>query len=377
MNGRIVLLGGGQLARMSALAAYRLGFEVGVVVPGELHGPAADVATRRWFADWLEPSQLQDIAEWGGAVTLENEFLHPDILAAFQERGLVVIPSPATLFRVQDKLSQKSALKSAGIPVAEFAGVIDERSVLSFAARHGWPVVLKSRTQGYDGYGNALAKGPEDLPAALAQLEGRGAGLMVEAFVPFRRELAIMIARNATGEVAYPLVETIQQNHICHTVLAPAAGAGAAATSAREMATAALDAIGGQGLYGIEFFELQDGALLVNEIAPRPHNSGHYTIDACATSQFENHVRAVAGLPLGSPAMLSPAAVMVNVLGTTSEPASPALLAGALAEEGVRVHLYGKRHSRPGRKMGHVTALGATLEEARARATRAAGRIRL
>jgi 5-(carboxyamino)imidazole ribonucleotide synthase len=237
----------------------------------------------------------------------------------------------------------------------------------------GWPVVLKARRLGYDGYGNATVRGPGEIMGAWARLGAPERALLVEAYVPFVRELAAMVARSPTGAVGvYPVVETVQTNHICRTVRAPAAVSPETAARAAAIARRAVEGVGAVGVVGVELFETAGGELLYNELAPRPHNSGHYTIEGCATSQFENHLRAILGLPLGSAEMVAPAAVMVNVLGRYDGPAEPRGLAEALAVPGAHVHLYGKRRSRPGRKMGHVTALGHTIADAEAIATRAA-----
>jgi 5-(carboxyamino)imidazole ribonucleotide synthase len=256
--------------------------------------------------------------------------------------------------------------------------------------------VLKARRNGYDGYGNATVRTPDEIAPACERLGWPERALLVEAWVPFRRELAVMVARGRGGEcVVYPVVETIQRNHICHVVRAPAAIDPALATRAAALAQRAVEAVDGVGVFGVELFEIaaagdggdgqggaadsdgQAGDILYNEIAPRPHNSGHYTIEGCVTSQFENHLRAVLGLPLGGAEMVAPAAVMVNLLGTKMGPAVAEGLADALAVPGAHVHIYGKPTARVGRKMGHVTALGQTLAEAETTARAAADAISL
>lgn len=242
----------------------------------------------------------------------------------------------------------------------------------------GWPLVLKARRNGYDGYGNATVRHPDELAAAWQRLAARGSPLLVEAWVPFARELAVMVVRGRDGEArAYPVVETVQQNHICHVVRAPAPMSPEEAAAATALALRAVEAVAGVGIFGVELFELPDGHVLFNELAPRPHNSGHYTIEGCVTSQFENHLRAVLGWPLGPTGLRAPAAVMVNLLGRRDGPVAPGALEAALAVPGAYLHLYGKRESRVGRKMGHVTALGASLAEAEAVARRAAGLVDL
>jgi 5-(carboxyamino)imidazole ribonucleotide synthase len=237
--------------------------------------------------------------------------------------------------------------------------------------------MLKARRDGYDGRGNVIVQGPEEAEQACARLGAPRRELYAEAFVPFERELACLIVRDRDGQIAqYPVVETLQDPalHICRQVLAPADVPKEVAVQAAGVARGAVEAVDGLGAFGVELFLLQDGQVAINELAPRPHNSAHYTIEACWASQFDNHVRAVLGLPLGEPGLRAPAAVMVNLLGSSSDPVEAE---AALAEPCAFVHLYGKAENRPGRKMGHVTALGDTLDEARQRAEAAARRVRL
>jgi 5-(carboxyamino)imidazole ribonucleotide synthase len=273
-------------------------------------------------------------------------------------------PTADTLSLVQDKLRQKTVFAAAGLPVARFADAPNRESARQF----GFPAVLKMRRNSYDGKGNATVRAAADLDAAWTKLDGDLQALYVEEFCPFARELAIIVTAGADGAVVrYPVVETINREHICCVVKAPVE-----LTAVADMAERAVAAIGGVGSFGLEFFQLADGRVLLNEIAPRVHNTGHYTIEACVCSQFENHVRAVLGWPLGSPALVAPAAAMVNLLGYGDGPGTAVGLAEALRVPGAHVHVYGKTRSARGRKMGHVTALGATPEEAAAIAQRAA-----
>lgn len=373
--GQIAILGGGQLARMTAEAAAQLGLEVAILERGP-GSPAGRIAAREVVGGWSDHDALAALAEGALVVTLENEFVDVGSLAWLEQQGSLVFPSSATLATVQDKLAQKRFMAAAGVPVPRFRGVESQHDVESAAAEWGWPLVLKARRDGYDGYGNATLRTPGDVEPACQRLGWPRRALLVEAWVPFERELAVMVARGHGGACAvYPVVETVQRDHICHIVRAPAPVSGDVATRAAEIARRAVEAIGGIGVFGVELFVTADGAVVFNEIAPRPHNSGHYTIEACRTSQFENHLRAVLGLPLGDPALVSPAAVMVNLLGTRTGPTRAEGLATALGIAGAHVHLYGKVASRVGRKMGHVTALGETLIEAEERARRAADAI--
>ncbi|HEX8033658.1 MAG TPA: 5-(carboxyamino)imidazole ribonucleotide synthase [Ktedonobacterales bacterium] len=371
------ILGGGQLARMTAEAAARLGVEV-AILEKEAGSPAARIAAREVVGGWTDRERLAELAAGTLAVTLENEFVDAPSLGWLAEQGVAVFPTSATLAAVQDKLAQKQFMRAAGVPVPEFAEVRTQEDIARAAEVWGWPVVLKARRNGYDGYGNATLRGPEDIMPACERLGFPERELLVEAWVPFVRELAVMVTRGRGNSCAvYPVVETIQQNHICNVVRAPAAIAPAVAEQAAAIARRAVEAIAGIGVFGVELFETAGGRVLYNEIAPRPHNSGHYTIEGCVTSQFENHLRAVLGLPLGSTDLVAPAAVMVNLLGMRNGPARADGLAEALSVAGAHVHIYGKVASRVGRKMGHVTALGATLEEAEMRARAAADALRL
>jgi len=236
--------------------------------------------------------------------------------------------------------------------------------------------VLKARRNGYDGKGNFTVETEKDIPTAWKALNGDRNELYAEAFCDYVAELAVIITRARDGKVAvYPLVETIQKNHICHTVRAPGAVTPQVAEKARAMAQAAIVAIDGVGSFGVEMFLTRDGGVLINELAPRVHNSGHYTIEACVCSQFENHVRALFGWPLGGTAMAAPAAVMVNLLGAEKGPGAPIGMEKALAVPGAHVHIYGKAMSAPGRKVGHVTALGPDVATAEATAKQAADHI--
>ena len=278
---------------------------------------------------------------------------------------------------MQDKLIQKQTLAQAGLPVAAFRPVEHPEDIAAAAAELTWPLVLKRRTLGYDGKGNATVRSPADIPAAWQKLDGDHAALFVEQFCPFEREIAVMVTRGLDGSsVVYPVVDTVQRDHICHTVTAPARLDPDLATRAAELGQRAAAAIEGVGSIGIEMFQMPDGRIVINEMAPRVHNSGHYTIEACPCSQFENHVRAVLGWPLGSTALRAPAAAMVNLLGEGDGPAMPAGLEEALKIPGAHIHIYGKDRSVKGRKMGHVTALGATPEEALALAQKAASLLR-
>jgi len=373
---KLGIVGGGQLARMLAQSAIQLGCEV-VILERKPECPAASLACKVIEGDWDEPEQLLKLGEIAGVITLENEFVDAGSLAELEAAGHALWPTAETIRLVQDKLLQKQALVAAGLPVADFMAVADRAAVEKAGAKFGWPLVLKKRRNGYDGKGNFTLDSAADIEEAWSQLGGDKNELYVEKFFPFALELAVMVVRSQNGEeISYPVVETIQRDHICHVVKAPVAVTPAIEAKAAEVARAAVAAVKCVGAMGVEMFLGRDGALVINELAPRVHNSGHYTIEACVCSQFENHVRAVMGWPLGSPAMRASAAVMVNLLGAGKGTGAPHGLNHALQVAGAHIHVYGKAVSAPGRKMGHVTALGRTVDEALATAQRAAGAIR-
>jgi 5-(carboxyamino)imidazole ribonucleotide synthase len=372
------ILGGGQLGRMLLAAATALGLDVAIMEPAP-DSPAGRLTRQEIVGAWDDEAALHRLAGCATTITLENEFVPARSLRLLEQCGCTVVPSASALAIVQDKLHQKEQLAAAGLPVPPFRAVVDAADVLACARELGWPLLLKRRRNGYDGYGNRTLHGSDDVAPAMAALQGpvdrpaEERALMVEAYVGFARELAVMVARGCDGQVRlYPVVETVQRNHVCHQVYAPAAIARDVAAQAAVIARAAVEALGLHGVAGVELFLAADGAITINELAPRVHNSGHYSIEACVTSQFENAVRAALGVPLGDTALVAPAAAMVNLLGARDAPARPVGLAAALAVPGAHVHLYGKRRSRPGRKMGHVTALGATVDEAARLATAAA-----
>lgn len=370
------IVGGGQLAKMTAQAATRLGLEV-AVLERSAEFPAHALDTRSSVGDWNDAATLIEFARGVDVVTLENEFVDAGALKALEAAGHALYPTAAMIALVQDKLRQKEVLRAAGLPVADFRGVAAPGEVELAARELGWPLVLKKRRNAYDGKGNATVRSVVEVERAWSELGGGPQAFYVERFVPFERELAVMVARGRDGaSVSYPTVETINREHVCRVVLAPAPVDARAAAEAERIARAAAQSVGAIGSFGVELFQLADGSLLVNELAPRVHNTGHYTIEACDSSQFDNHVRAVMGWPLGSPRMHVAAACMVNLLGLGPGAGEPLGLREALAVPGAHVHVYGKLTSSRGRKMGHVTALGANLAAARATAERAADSIR-
>jgi 5-(carboxyamino)imidazole ribonucleotide synthase len=343
----IGILGGGQLGRMTAMAAARLGYRCHVLAP-EADSPAADVAAAFTCAGYDDEAALRGFAKCVDVVTLEFENVPVDALDRLAELR-PVRPNAAVLRVTQDRLAEKDFVAGLGIPVTAHARV-DSAADLRRAVAELGPGVLKTTRLGYDGKGQVRVDTGSDLVAAVAGL--RQEVLIHEAWVDFALELSVVTARSPGGEVAsYVPVENRHRHHILDVTLAPAAIAPETAARAVAMAERIAVALDLEGLLAVEMFLARDGRLLVNELAPRPHNSGHWTIDACAVSQFEQQVRAVCGLPLGDPARFADAE-MTNLIGD-----EVARWPELLAEPGARLHLYGKRTARPGRKMGHVTRL--------------------
>lgn len=353
-------LGGGQLARMSIQAAQRMGFRCLSLDPGEIT-PASQISPAiKGALD--NPEALAAIFARCDYVTLENEFVPAKVIAeAMKMAGRTpdsITPGLDTLAMIQDKLTQRQALLKAGVPSPN-AVALDQDGSLALA-KIGIPMVLKARFGGYDGKGTRYARTAEEFDQ-YTHLWQSGGEWLAEDFVPFKRELAVMVVRSTAGTACFPTMETIQTNHVCDIVKP-------ADVDASQVAIKAVEAVGGYGVFGVELFETQDGTFLINELAPRPHNSGHYSLDWGGASQFDQHIRAVLGLP---PAPMDgiPTA-MANILGIEgSGDWRPAAVKMMIQDPGARFHWYGKAEAKPGRKMGHINASGEDCEE-RVRAAR-------
>ena len=348
-NATIGIVGGGQLGRMSALAAARLGYRCHILTP-EPDSPAGQVAAGVTLGDYEDPEVLRAFAARVDVITFEFENVSAaglDLLASLKP----VRPSPAVLRLSQDRVDEKTFLNAAGVPTAPWRAVDSLDALHAAAAALGLPAILKTTRLGYDGKGQALLRAEAELAPAFADLAPHP--LVLESFVDFACEVSVVVARGADGALAaFDTVQNSHRDHILDTTLAPAPIPPETAAAAQAMARHVAEALELVGLLAVEMFVTADGRVLVNEIAPRPHNSGHWTIDACPASQFELHVRAVAGLPL-PPATRHSDAVMKNLVG----PEETALWPAILATPGLIPHLYGKAEARPGRKMGHVTRL--------------------
>ncbi|MDQ1681655.1 MAG: 5-(carboxyamino)imidazole ribonucleotide synthase [Frankiaceae bacterium] len=367
------IVGGGQLARMTHQAAIALGLSVRVLAD-EPADSAAQVSGAVSVGDYRSIEDLRAFAASCDVVTFDHEHVPGVALRMLVADGVAVRPGPHSLAYTQDKQLMRERLEALGVAVPAWRTVETADDIVAFGDTHGWPVVAKARSGGYDGRGVWMLDGPSAAQALVSQGNIR---LYVEQRVAIVRELAAVLARRPSGDLAaWPVVETVQSDGICVEVIAPApALTPELAQEAVALATRIAEALDVIGVLAVELFETADG-LVVNELAMRPHNSGHWSIDGSVTSQFEQHARAVLDLPLGDPSAVAPYTVMVNLLGADTVVGTPAeRLASALADPRVRVHLYGKGE-RPGRKLGHVTVTGDELGDTRARARLAVERLR-
>ncbi|KAH9045789.1 Phosphoribosylaminoimidazole carboxylase [Lactarius pseudohatsudake] len=363
---------------MLAASASLLNIPV-VVLDIGAHAPAKQVvaptAPHRAHVDgsFSDPDRIRELATKVDVLTVEIEHVNVDVLEEVQSsHGVEVHPNPSAIRIIQDKFRQKEHFLSLSLPVAEFLPVDStDRAITSVAGVLGLPLMLKSRTLAYDGRGNYVLRELSQIQDALNALGGRP--LYAEKWVSFVKEIAVVVVRTATGDTfSYPVVETVHKNNICHLVFAPLRSRDAGLLArARDIAETAVRSLSGAGVFCVEMFLLASGQILVNEIAPRPHNSGHYTIEACETSQYENHLRAILALPIGSTALKVPSAAMLNILGASNDMSELTNFAKlALSVPGASVHLYGKAECRKGRKMGHVTVTANSDAEIGARLRR-------
>lgn len=355
----IGILGGGQLGRMLALAARSMGYRVHTISP-DRDSPAGQVSDLEVVAAYYDHDQLRRFAAGVSVVTFEFENVPAETAAAAAEETLVR-PDHSVLHTAQHRIREKTFLREKGIPVAPFQSVESLSQLEEAAFSVGYPAVLKTATSGYDGKGQSVISTDGDLERSWRTVGGKPS--ILEAFVSFEKEISVVVARGVEGEFAhYGAIENIHVNHILDVSISPARIAPSLAAQAVAMARAIAEALDLVGVLCVEMFVTRQGTLLVNELAPRPHNSGHLTVDGCVTSQFEQQLRAVCGLPLGSTELLQPT-VMVNLLGDLWMEKEPDWSA-ALAFPGVKLHLYGKDAPRQGRKMGHLTVGHESVEKA-------------
>jgi len=356
---RIGIIGGGQLGRMMVRKATQLGFAAIVLDPTP-NSPAGQVAGHQIVGDFFDPAKLRELAELCDVTTFDIETIDSEALEKLLDEGFSILPSPHLLAVIQNKLTQKQLLEDRSIATGKFIEL--EEPSPEALADFGYPLVQKAQRGGYDGRGVEIFQ-DDSKPDRILPVPS-----LLEEYIDCEKELAVMVARGLDGETrVYPVVEMVfdVEANILDQLIAPARIDKGQAKSAQELAVKTVEAIEGVGVFGIELFLARDGRMLVNEIAPRTHNSGHYTIEACVTDQFEQQIRAITGLPLGSTEQLKPA-VMINLLGENGYSGRTIVegMDAALAIEGVAVHIYGKADSRPFRKMGHVTVVDDSIDAA-------------
>lgn len=365
LNKKIGIIGGGQLGQMMILEAKKLGFYIVVLDPTP-DCPAHSICDEHIVADFDDREAFKLLADKTDVITYEFEHIDAKALQLLEVQGYKVYPTARSLELIQDKLTQKQLMLEGGLAVPEFMEINSVEDMVLAGQKYDYPYMLKARTGGYDGKGNAVVKSEEHIPEAFAELGSGKVKLMAEKMVDFKMETSILACRSLNGDVVvYPVGDNRHVNSILHQTVVPADIPDEAAEFAMETARKVMHIFDGIGMFCVEMFVTRDNKILVNEVAPRPHNSGHYTIEGCVTSQFENHIRAVVGLPLGSTRLLGPT-VMVNILGEEGHSGKTVVkgLDKAMALKGVIVHLYGKSESKPRRKMGHITVVSDTLGDA-------------
>ncbi|RUM63904.1 MAG: 5-(carboxyamino)imidazole ribonucleotide synthase [Sulfurimonas sp.] len=363
-NLKLGIIGGGQLGKIMSQKAKKMGFHVTILDP-TFNCPAAQVSDKHIMGGFHDVAMLEQLVQETDVTTFELEHVETSILKELFDNGHVIHPSPYVIELIQNKYEQKKLLDERGIPVPKYKSVESDEDLCAF----GFPVVQKAKLEGYDGNGVMMLKRPEDVLNAIK------AESFIEELVDIDKELAIIVARNMEGQIkCYPVVEMLfdDRTNICDIVMAPAKISKEIEEKAVEISTKCIEILDGVGIFGVELFLTRSGDILVNEIAPRPHNSGHYTVEACATSQFEQIIRAVTNLPLGSTKLLSPS-VMVNLLGEEGYAGEPFIdgIHDALEIPELSFHFYGKTFTKPFRKMGHITVLDDDLDKALEKAMKA------
>lgn len=357
---RIGIIGGGQLGLMIGEAAQEMGYAQVTVLDPTSACPASRVA-KQIVGSLKDPQALRQLAQQSDILTYEIEHINTQALKDLQSEGVKIYPDPDSLAIIQDKYAQKVFLRQHGVPVAPFLEVSSATNIEQAAKKLGYPLVLKAKKDAYDGRGNARINSTQDIHIAINKLGDRE--LYVEQCLDLDKEIGLMVARNDRGEIAtHPVVEMLHERDICQTVFAPAPISTSIQIEAQEIARDVVGYLRGAGIFGVEMFLDTSGDLWLNEIAPRPHNLGHYSIEACETSQFAQHLRAITNLSLSSTHMLYPESVMVNILGTRTGPAEPHWNED-YDHEHIFIHIYGKRETKIDRKMGHITVVGKQLDD--------------
>lgn len=358
---KIGIIGGGQLGKMMILEAKKLGFYVAILDPVK-ECPADSIADFHIVSDFSDENAIRELAKMCDVITYEFEHINSDALLKLENEGYTIYPTAKSLKIIQNKFTQKSVIQKAGIPVPEFMQVNDFSSLENAANIYNYPFILKSCQGGYDGKGNYVIRCNEDLENFSVKMNNTdyfSSLYIAEKYIDFEMEVSVLACRSISGDVAvYPVGQNIHIDNILRKTIVPAPISDRTKNKAMETAKNVMEVFNGVGMFCVEMFVLRNGEILINEVAPRPHNSGHYTIESCITSQFNQHIRAITGLPLGSPEMIIPA-VMRNILGDTKHNGEAIVygISEALEIEGCSVHIYGKKNTSPKRKMGHLTVL--------------------
>lgn len=360
---KIGVIGGGQLCRMMGeeIQKKKLPHEIIAIDPTP-NCPATPFIKEQILGGYKDEEKIRELANKVDVITFEIELANSKVLKEIENTGKIVAPSPESLYTIQDKFRQKTFLRKNDIPVPDFIEVKSKEDLVKGLEEFGYPALLKATQDSYDGRGNYVIKTEKDIDIGMELFEGRP--LMLERFVNFTKEISIMAARSTNGEIkTYPVSENIHQNNILHMTIAPADIPDELAKKADKIAKNIMTIFKGAGVFGIEMFVTKDNEILVNEIAPRVHNSGHHTIEACTTSQFEQHIRAITGMALGETNLIDKA-IMCNILGSDFEGEFD-LVANNLPENAT-IHMYGKKVAKPQRKLGHVTILAVNQTDGQA-----------
>ena len=367
---KIGIIGGGQLGKMMILEAKRLGFYVVVLDPGE-DCPAHSISDEHIVADFDKNDGYFELAKRVDIITYEFEHINAEALRILEDEGHIIYPSVNALKTIQNKYSQNEVLAKNGVLIPKFIKVASVDDIKESGTKLGYPMMLKATMGGYDGKGNALIRDESEVETAFAQLGGGKNEVMVEEFIDFEKEISVIACRGIDGtRTIYPVAENKHSNSILDTTIVPARVSEEALKKATEVSDKVMEVFEGVGTFCMELFLGKNGEIYVNEVAPRPHNSGHYTIEGCFANQFENHIRAIVGLPFGNADLLQPT-VMVNLLGESDGVAKLVGLEEVYLDPNVHVHFYGKSESKTDRKMGHFTVVDKTVEGAIERAKKA------
>jgi 5-(carboxyamino)imidazole ribonucleotide synthase len=372
---KIGIIGGGQLGKMIAQEAKRMFLSVNILDPNETC-PASTICDKLIIADFKDEEKIYELAKQSDLITYEIELANSSALKKLESQHYPIYPSPHSLHIIQNKFRQKNFFKQNNLPVTEFMKIYSQNDLLDVAKKFGYPIMLKASEESYDGRGNYVIKSKDDIPIAFNYFKDQE--IFMEKFIDFKKEISIMVARNKKGQIeSFPIAENIHKNSILDTTIVPATISSKVQDEAKHIAKKIMECLNDIGIFGIEMFVSKNDEVFINEIAPRPHNSGHYSIEGCSISQFEQHLRAILNLPLAKPELLRPT-VMKNILGTNFKGNYKFIgLSKLLSLPSTKIHIYGKKQTSPGRKLGHITCTGDTLDEVLNRASTAKNSIEI